>query len=47
MGITNVLSEIVEYRDLAEAGARNRFYAVDRRELVMEQGKGMRSEQLP
>src|SRR5271170_3249112 len=47
IGITNLLVQFMQDRGLTEQEARNRFFAIDRYGLVMENGKGVRPEQLP
>jgi len=47
IGITNLLVQFMQDRGLTEQEARNRFFAIDRYGLVMENGEGVRPEQLP
>jgi malate dehydrogenase (oxaloacetate-decarboxylating) len=47
IGITNLLAQFIQDKGISEQEARNRFYAIDRYGLVTEQGKDVRSEQLP
>jgi malate dehydrogenase (oxaloacetate-decarboxylating) len=47
IGITNLLAQFIQDKGISEQEARNRFYTIDRYGLVTEQGKDVRSEQLP
>jgi malate dehydrogenase (oxaloacetate-decarboxylating) len=47
LGITNLLAQFMQDSGLTEEQARQRFYAIDRYGLVTENGKDVRSEQLP
>jgi malate dehydrogenase (oxaloacetate-decarboxylating) len=47
IGITNLLSQLMQDKGIPKQEARNRFYAIDRYGLVTEDGKDVRPEQLP
>jgi malate dehydrogenase (oxaloacetate-decarboxylating) len=47
IGIANLILELMQDQGIPEAAARNRIYAIGRYGLVVEQGNGVRSEQLP
>ncbi len=47
IGITNLLSQLMEEKGVPEQEARDRFYALDLHGLVTENGKDVRPEQMP
>jgi len=47
IGITNLLAQLMQEKDVPEQEARNRFYALDLHGLVTENGQDVRPEQLP
>lgn len=47
IGIANLLSQLMQDKGMTQQEARNRFYAIDQYGLVAENGKEVRSEQLP
>jgi len=47
IGITNLLAQFMQEKGITEEEARNRFYAIDRYGLVIENDKDLRPEQLP
>jgi malate dehydrogenase (oxaloacetate-decarboxylating) len=47
IGISNLLVQLMRDRGIPEAQARGRIYAIGRYGLIVENGDGVRSEQLP